>query len=67
MPKNNTYSIVERNTHWDSIFKTKDYSQVLWHQISPKQSLEAVLNATTSSDAVIDVGCGASLLVDSLV
>lgn len=49
------------------MFQRVDYTQVLWHQISPKHSLEAVLNATTSSDAVIDVGCGASLLVDSLL
>lgn len=67
MVKNNISLILERNSHWDELFRHVDYTQVLWHQISPKQSLKALLDVTSASDAVIDVGCGASLLVDSLL
>ncbi|WP_373035149.1 methyltransferase domain-containing protein [Sulfurimonas sp.] len=57
-----------RNLHWDNIFKTKDYTQVLWHQDSPEISLRLIkeINADKNS-SIIDVGCGASLLVDKLL
>jgi ubiquinone/menaquinone biosynthesis C-methylase UbiE len=56
-----------REKHWDSIFKTKDYTQVLWHQTSPQHSLELIKQYANKEDAIIDVGCGASLLVDALL
>jgi len=56
-----------REKHWDSIFKTKDYTQVLWHQTSPQHSLELIKQYVNKEDAIIDVGCGASLLVDTLL
>jgi len=33
----------------------------------PKHSLESVLDTTSASATVIDVGCGASFLVDSFI
>ncbi len=57
----------ERREHWESIFATKDYTQVLWHQNSPTVSLELVTRHARADEAVIDVGCGASLLVDMLI
>ncbi|MDA3909520.1 MAG: class I SAM-dependent methyltransferase [Sulfurimonas sp.] len=57
-----------KREHWDNIFKTKDYTQVLWHQNSPEVSLELMKKYKIKTDSsVIDVGCGASLLVDSLL
>lgn len=56
-----------REAHWDGIFKTKDYTQVLWHQNSPEHSLALIKQHTSSKDAIIDVGCGASFLVDRLI
>ena len=57
-----------RESHWDNLFKTRDYTQVLWHQNSPKFSLDLIQDNLPNKDAsIIDVGCGASLLVDSLI
>ncbi|MGB5964682.1 MAG: methyltransferase domain-containing protein [Sulfurimonadaceae bacterium] len=56
-----------RQSHWDNVFKTKDYKKVLWHQNSPTVSLELITRYSTQDDAIIDVGCGASFLVDRLI
>ncbi|MEE8589269.1 MAG: methyltransferase domain-containing protein, partial [Sulfurimonadaceae bacterium] len=56
-----------RQSHWDNIFKTKDYTQVLWHQNSPTISLDLIQSHSNKDDAIIDVGCGASFLVDKLI
>ncbi len=56
-----------RQLHWDTIFETKDYTQVLWHQNSPIVSLELIKSYAKKDDSIIDVGCGASLLVDNLI
>ena len=56
-----------REKHWDGLFKSKDYTQVLWHQTSPQHSLKLIHQHTGKEDAIIDVGCGASLLVDTLL
>lgn len=54
--------------HWENIYKTKDHTEVSWYQESPDISLE-LLNEIHAkpSHSVIDVGCGASLLVDHLL
>lgn len=57
----------KRQSHWDNIFKTKDYTQVLWHQNSPTVSLDLITTYSNKDDAIIDVGCGASFLVDKLI
>lgn len=56
-----------RQAHWNSIFKTKDYTQVFWHQSSPQVSLGLINTYAKKDDQIIDVGCGASLLVDKLI
>lgn len=56
-----------REAHWDGIFKMKDYTQVLWHQETAGTSLRLIQKYTTKEDALIDVGSGASLLVDELI
>ncbi len=62
-----TTHVKARQSHWENIFSTKDYRQVLWHQTSPSVSLELITRYAKPDDAVIDVGCGASLLVDNLI
>jgi len=58
----------QRKAHWEKVFRTKDYTQVLWHQSSPDLSLELIDAAGIArDDAIIDVGCGASLLADRLI
>ena len=60
-------SDVLREQHWDTLFKTKDYTQVLWHQETPKTSFMQIEHYARKDDYIIDVGCGASLLADMLI
>lgn len=57
-----------KKDHWENIYKTKDHKKVGWYQESPEVSLElfSKINANPSQ-AVVDVGCGASVLVDNLI
>jgi len=57
----------KRKKHWDSIFKTADYTQVLWHQSSPEKSIKLIKKYAINDANIIDVGCGASYLVDNLL
>ncbi|QOY52957.1 class I SAM-dependent methyltransferase [Candidatus Sulfurimonas baltica] len=57
-----------RQKHWNDVFIEKDYTQVLWHQNSPVLSLKLIQKyGIADEDAIIDVGCGASFLVDNLI
>lgn len=56
-----------RQNYWDNIFTIKDYTRVLWHQVHPGKSLEQIEAFAQKDDCIIDVGCGASLLVDHLI
>ena len=58
---------MRREKHWDGVFQSADYTQVLWHQNSPSNSLELILKYSNSSANIIDAGCGASFLVDNLL
>jgi len=54
--------------HWDSIYSEKSEREVSWFQESPEPSLELIVRAgATPQSAIIDVGGGASRLVDVLV
>jgi ubiquinone/menaquinone biosynthesis C-methylase UbiE len=55
-------------THWDSIYTTKAPTAVSWYQPEPRLSLDLIMRAGIAPTArVIDVGGGASTLVDSLL
>ena len=57
----------DRKTHWQKIFLEKSPLDVSWYQKEPKLSLELIrCTHVASNDAIIDVGCGASVLVDHL-
>lgn len=54
-------------THWESVYHTKRDDEVSWYQAVPSRSLALVLAAAPSTEAaIIDVGGGASRLVDAL-
>ncbi|MBP0114483.1 MULTISPECIES: class I SAM-dependent methyltransferase [Bradyrhizobium] len=58
----------ERSTHWDHVYATKGEAEVSWFQDSPAISLEMIRAAGPNHDAaIIDVGGGASRLVDALL
>lgn len=56
-----------REKHWNNIFQKLDYTQVLWHQSSPQKSVELIKKHAKNDVNIIDVGCGASYLVDTLL
>jgi SAM-dependent methyltransferase len=54
--------------HWDTVYRTKSADSVSWYQPSPDASLAAIARAGVGqSAAIIDIGGGASLLVDRLL
>lgn len=54
--------------HWDNVYYTKDEAEVSWFQETPNPSMDllTLVGAKTES-AIIDIGGGASRLVDTLV
>jgi SAM-dependent methyltransferase len=57
----------ERRAHWDSVYRTKREDEVSWFQASPSLSLDLIHAAGIDRRAsIIDVGGGASRLVDAL-
>jgi 2-polyprenyl-3-methyl-5-hydroxy-6-metoxy-1,4-benzoquinol methylase len=57
----------DRKAHWQSVYHDKSPLDVSWYQQEPKLSLELIRGAQLASDeAIIDVGGGASVLVDHL-
>ncbi|RAU20990.1 SAM-dependent methyltransferase [Paramagnetospirillum kuznetsovii] len=58
----------ERKQHWQEVWTTKSPEAVSWHQDDPTLSLELIRAAGLRKDAaIIDVGGGASVLVDRLL
>lgn len=54
--------------HWTTVYETKDASSVSWYQQEPSPSLRALDRlGVDRSAALIDVGGGASNLVDALL
>lgn len=58
----------EQKEHWENIYEEKDHKKVGWYQEYPAISLELLSRIhSTPEQSIIDIGCGASLLVDNLV
>jgi len=59
--------VFDRKKHWQNVYKEKSSLDVSWYQKEPKLSLELIHRAGVRKDeAIIDVGGGASVLVDYL-
>jgi trans-aconitate methyltransferase len=58
----------DRTTHWDHVYATKGEAEVSWFQDSPAISLDMIRAANPDHRAaIIDIGGGASRLVDALL
>jgi SAM-dependent methyltransferase len=58
----------ERKSHWEGVYRDKHSTEVSWFQEVPDKSLALVVGTGTSQkDAILDVGGGASTLVDHLL
>ena len=55
------------SAHWDRIYQTRDTTSVSWYQPTPTSSLDRIQRHAALSDAILDVGAGASFLADNLV
>lgn len=56
-----------RKQHWEDVYSHKSPTEVSWYQAEPKLSLELIARTGIGEDsAIIDVGGGASVLVDRL-
>ncbi|NOJ48209.1 class I SAM-dependent methyltransferase [Bradyrhizobium archetypum] len=59
---------VSRQAHWENVYTTKRENEVSWYQESPAPSLDLIVQAAaTRTSTIIDIGGGASRLVDHLV
>src|SRR5580700_11165933 len=59
---------IHLKTHWEEVYSAKGATGVSWYQSEPRLSLELIRElAPTARVGIIDVGGGASLLVDRLL
>lgn len=59
---------MDRKQHWENVYTKKSPLEVSWYQKEPRLSLELIGHCSLPKEAaIIDVGGGASLLVDSLL
>ena len=57
-----------RHAHWDTIYQTKGEHGLSWFEESPTISLELIrATGVTTEASIIDIGGGASRLVDALL
>lgn len=57
-----------RQSHWQDVYSKKSENEVSWFQASPSPSLELIAKLSVTEDSsIIDVGGGASRLVDHLI
>lgn len=59
---------MDLQAHWDQVYQTKQPEEVSWYQLRPELSLNLIAASGVGKDAgIIDVGGGASTLVDHLL
>ncbi len=60
--------MTQREQHWEKVYQSRDHREVGWYQESPGVSLRLFdLIGALPGQSVIEVGCGASALVDQLL
>ena len=58
----------KRKEHWEAVYQSKGETEVSWYQTEPHLSLELITSVAPTRDGrIIDVGGGASVLVDRLL
>ena len=54
--------------HWERLYRIKEAAELSWYESHSRRSLQAIQETGISSDApILDVGGGASVLVDDLL
>lgn len=62
-----SFVVADRRAHWDRIWRERPADQVSWFEEQPRRSLHLIRHAASVDASVIDVGGGASALVDELI
>ena len=58
----------ETKTHWDNVYLSKEPTETSWYQKDPTMSLNLIADSGIShSNSIVDIGGGASLLIDKLL
>lgn len=59
--------MTDRKTHWENVYTNKPETEVSWYQPKPDLSLRLIRDTGLDKDSpLVDVGGGASTLVDAL-
>ncbi len=58
---------MDSESHWNRVYETKEPDAVSWYQRSPERSIGYIQKFAETTQRVIDVGAGASLLIDTLL
>lgn len=59
--------MIDKKAHWEDVYQHKSSLDTSWYQNKPSLSLELIHNTGIANDeSIIDVGGGASVLVDYL-
>ncbi|MBR9682372.1 MAG: class I SAM-dependent methyltransferase [Candidatus Aenigmarchaeota archaeon] len=54
--------------HWNKVYSSRDTTRLGWYEESPEKSLELIDKCNTNEhDKILDVGSGASTLIDNLI
>ena len=57
----------DRREHWETVYRTKGTTDVSWYEAEPEVSRKLIQSVAFGGSGVIDVGGGASQLVDRLL
>lgn len=58
---------MDRQSHWENVYHTKPATEVSWFETEPTVSLGLIHSVAPAGGRMIDVGGGASTLVDHLM
>lgn len=61
------FSPDQMKAHWETVYGSKAPTELSWYQPQPTRSLALLEQLGVASSAIIDVGGGASTLVDALL
>ncbi len=59
--------MADRRQHWETVYRNKAADQVSWFQLHAASSLRLIAGCAGRDAEIIDVGGGASVLVDDLL
>ena len=60
--------MLERQSHWQNVYRTKGERDVSWFEETPAISLDLIRATGVGADgSIVDIGGGASRLVDALI